>query len=286
MHQLTCDFKPHVASRQYPVACSGPRQDDTGFSGHIWEKVCVCLQLLKLVRNSAGHIRSVRGWRTVCALITMTSLHPGTAATSFEALRVVTREKGLLSPASFAPCLETALTFVDRHAKVGSKDHTRAVHALWVDITKVSLVGSTRCRCTMHIQYFCLNGEELSCRSCIAAGMPATGAADLMPDHSLTTSTGSEQTVAVARVQEPFPERSIDSLNLVDAMFHWLVHWGRQQDLKGEAAAAQRRTLLGPPDSAGRLPTGEHLPPREASGQLLALKSSPCLELLQQAESP
>ena len=250
MHQLTCDFKPHVASRQYPVACSGPRQDDTGFSGHIWEKVCVCLQLLKLVRNSAGHIRSVRGWRTVCALITMTSLHPGTAATSFEALRVVTREKGLLSPASFAPCLETALTFVDRHAKVGSKDHTRAVHALWVDITKVSLVGSTRCRCTMHIQY-----------------------------------TGSEQTVAVARVQEPFPERSIDSLNLVDAMFHWLVHWGRQQDLKGEAAAAQRRTLLGPPDSAGRLPTGEHLPPREASGQLLALKSSPCLELLQQAES-
>ena len=84
--------------------------------------VCICLQLLKLVRNSAGHIRSVRGWRTVCALITMTSLHPGTAATSFEALRVVTREKGLLSPASFAPCLETALTFVDRHAKVCSKD--------------------------------------------------------------------------------------------------------------------------------------------------------------------
>ena len=91
----------------------------------------VCLQLLKLVRNSAGHIRSVRGWRTVCALITMTSLHPGTAATSFEALRVVTREKGLLSPASFAPCLETALTFVDRHAKVPAVMHSQAGHALW-----------------------------------------------------------------------------------------------------------------------------------------------------------
>ena len=87
-------------------------------------------------------------------------------------------------------------------------------------------------------------------------------------------------------MQEPFPERSIDSLNLVDAMFHWLVHWGRQQDLRGEAAA-QRRTLLGAPDSAGRLPTGAHLPPwEEASGQLLAFKLSASFMQLQRAESP
>ena len=123
VHQFTCDLESIVASRHHPAPCSsskaGPHQVPPASSVNRFSPLC--LQLLKLVRNSAGHIRSVRGWRTVCALITMTSLHPGTAATSFEALRVVTREKGLLSPASFAPCLETALTFVDRHAKVCSK---------------------------------------------------------------------------------------------------------------------------------------------------------------------
>ena len=95
--------------------------------------------------------------------------------------------------------------------------------------------------------------------------------------HSSPPAPAVTKPVAAPHVQEPFPERSIDSLNLVDAMFHWLVHWGRQQDLRAEAAA-QRRTLLGAPDSAGRLPTGAHLPREEASGQLHARKVAACCE--------
>ena len=144
------------------------------------------------------------------------------------------------------------------------------------DVTGMGLVGVARCRCNMHFQQSCLKGEKLSCGTCIAAGLPATPSP---PALAVT------QPVAAPRMQEPFPERSIDSLNLVDAMFHWLVHWGRQQDLRAEAAA-QRRTLLGAPDSAGRLPTGAHLPWEGAPGQLLVLMLSASAELLQRAASP
>ena len=62
--------------------------------------------------------RSARGWKTVCALINMTALHPEASQTSFEAFALVCKDDKLLTPANFAPLLETALVFVDRHAKV------------------------------------------------------------------------------------------------------------------------------------------------------------------------
>ena len=139
-----------------------------------------------------------------------------------------------------------------------------------VEMTEMSLVGDARRRCNMHVQEFCSKGEGLSCGTCLAAELPATpsplGLAVTKP-------------VDAPRMQEPFPERSIDSLNLVDTMFHWLVHWGRQQDLRAEAAAAQRRTLLGAPDSAGRLPTGAHLPQEEVLVSCLRSSCLPCFEL-------
>lgn len=65
-------------------------------------------------------LRSARGWKTVCALINMTALHPEASQTSFEAFALVCKDDKLLTSSNFAPLLETALVFVDRHAKVNS----------------------------------------------------------------------------------------------------------------------------------------------------------------------
>lgn len=54
----------------------------------------------------------------MCALINMTALHPEASQTSFEAFTLVCKDAKLLTPANFAPLLETAMVFVDRHAKV------------------------------------------------------------------------------------------------------------------------------------------------------------------------
>lgn len=84
-----------------------------------WELAApLSAELLKMVKASAAFIRSARGWKTVCALINMTALHPEASQASFEAFSVVCKDEKLLSGSNFAPCLETALVFLDRHAKV------------------------------------------------------------------------------------------------------------------------------------------------------------------------
>ena len=54
----------------------------------------------------------------MCALINMTALHPEASQTSFEAFTLVCKDDKLMTAANFAPLLETALVFVDRHSKV------------------------------------------------------------------------------------------------------------------------------------------------------------------------
>ncbi|KAK9828895.1 hypothetical protein WJX72_002652 [[Myrmecia] bisecta] len=88
----------------------------------------VATEVLSLVKVSAPFIKSVRGWRTICKLITMTSLHPEAAGTAFEALVLVTRDASLLTPLSFMPCLETAVTFLERHSQ--DPDALRSTQAL------------------------------------------------------------------------------------------------------------------------------------------------------------
>ena len=84
-----------------------------------WELAApLSTELLKMVKASAAHIKSARGWKTVCALINMTALHPEASQASFEAFSLVCKDDKLLSDSNFAPCLETALVFLDRHAKV------------------------------------------------------------------------------------------------------------------------------------------------------------------------
>lgn len=74
-------------------------------------------QVMALVAGSAGFIRSVHGWKTVCALIAVTSLHPEAAAVSMKALAAVARPPAL-SPVAFTPVLEAVVSCVERNAKV------------------------------------------------------------------------------------------------------------------------------------------------------------------------
>ena len=89
--------------------------------GHLWshhqQDWVVVLQVLALVSGSAGFIRSVHGWKTVCALIAVTSLHPEAAGVSMKALASVARPSAL-SPVAFTPVLEAVVSCVERNAKV------------------------------------------------------------------------------------------------------------------------------------------------------------------------
>ena len=75
------------------------------------------VQVLALVSGSAGSIRSVHGWKTVCALIAVTSLHPEAAPVSMYALASVARAS-TLSAVAFTPVLEAVVSCIERNAKV------------------------------------------------------------------------------------------------------------------------------------------------------------------------
>ncbi|KAL0041048.1 hypothetical protein WJX77_003321 [Trebouxia sp. C0004] len=143
----------------------------------------IATELLKLVKSSAAYIRSARGWKTVCALINMTALHPEASQTSFEAFALVCKDDKLLTPANFAPLLETALVFVDRHAK------------------------------------------------------------------------------------DPYPTRSIESLDLMESMFLWLLRYGGKQDVAAEQKLVNERQQVStqlPDDSASSPQKGS---PARAEGR-------------------
>ncbi|KAK9918480.1 hypothetical protein WJX75_004379 [Coccomyxa subellipsoidea] len=76
----------------------------------------IAAEVLTLVAGSAAFIRSAHGWRTVCALITVTCLHPDAAPTALNALSVVARSPAL-SAVAFTPVLEAIVSGVERCAK-------------------------------------------------------------------------------------------------------------------------------------------------------------------------
>ncbi|KFM23960.1 ARF guanine-nucleotide exchange factor GNOM [Auxenochlorella protothecoides] len=73
------------------------------------------LVLAALLRSSARYIRSEADWKTVCALVRLTSLRPEAAPAAFEALSVAVHDPRALSTRSFPPLLETCLHFVERY---------------------------------------------------------------------------------------------------------------------------------------------------------------------------
>lgn len=84
-------------------------------------KSCFCPgQVLALVASSAAFIRSAHGWKTVCALITATSINPEAAPTSLNALASVARSQAL-STVSFLPVMDAIVACVERYALVCSR---------------------------------------------------------------------------------------------------------------------------------------------------------------------
>ena len=75
------------------------------------------MQVLTLVRGCAAHIPMMRGWRTVCALIMLTELHPDAGPVAIQALAAAAAADTLTVPA-FLPVLEAAAAVVERHCKV------------------------------------------------------------------------------------------------------------------------------------------------------------------------
>ncbi len=109
----------------------------------------VGMQVLTLVAGSAAFIRSAHGWRTVCALITVTCLHPDAAPTALNALSAVARSPAL-SDVAFMPVLEAIVTCVERCAKVWPCTWQHAFPVMFchhfMSVREHERPGSHRCR--------------------------------------------------------------------------------------------------------------------------------------------
>jgi brefeldin A-resistance guanine nucleotide exchange factor 1 len=71
--------------------------------------------ILGLVKSSGPYIRTEADWRTISALIRMTSARAEAVPAAFEALSVACRDTGALSAESYMPLLETCLQLIDRY---------------------------------------------------------------------------------------------------------------------------------------------------------------------------
>lgn len=92
--------------------------------------VVITGEVLGMVKSSATYIKSEWGWNTVCTLLKAASHHPGAFPMAFEALCVITGE-GHLTADNFAPCLQTAMGFIDNHVQHDTAEQaTQASHAV------------------------------------------------------------------------------------------------------------------------------------------------------------
>ncbi|XP_075518457.1 ARF guanine-nucleotide exchange factor GNOM-like [Primulina tabacum] len=95
----------------------------------------ITLEVSRLVKANATHIRSPMGWRTITSLLSITARHPDASESGFEALSFIMSDGSHLSPANFVLCADAARQFAE--SRVGQTD--RSVHA--VDL----MVGSVSC---------------------------------------------------------------------------------------------------------------------------------------------
>jgi brefeldin A-resistance guanine nucleotide exchange factor 1 len=75
----------------------------------------IATDVLALVKSSGPYIRTEQDWRTIAALIRMTSVRPEAVPAAFEALSVACRDPAALSSESYMPLLETCLQLIDRY---------------------------------------------------------------------------------------------------------------------------------------------------------------------------
>ncbi|XP_073269990.1 ARF guanine-nucleotide exchange factor GNOM-like [Primulina huaijiensis] len=95
----------------------------------------ITLEVSRLVKANATHIRSPMGWRTITSLLSITARHPDASESGFEALSFIMSDGSHLSPANFVLCADAARQFAE--SRVGQTD--RSVHAVEL------MVGSVSC---------------------------------------------------------------------------------------------------------------------------------------------
>jgi brefeldin A-resistance guanine nucleotide exchange factor 1 len=75
----------------------------------------IATDVLGLVKSSGPYIHTETDWRTIAALIRLTSARPEAVPAAFEALSMACRDPGALSSESYMPLLETSLQLIDRY---------------------------------------------------------------------------------------------------------------------------------------------------------------------------
>uniref|UniRef100_K3XUT7 SEC7 domain-containing protein n=1 Tax=Setaria italica TaxID=4555 RepID=K3XUT7_SETIT len=86
----------------------------------------ITLEVTRLVKANATHIKSQMGWRTIISLICITACHPDASDAGFEALIFIMSEGSHLSPANFVLSVEASRQFAE--SRLGSTE--RPIHAL------------------------------------------------------------------------------------------------------------------------------------------------------------
>ena len=66
----------------------------------------LCMQVLVLVKGSAGYIKSEKDWRIVLQIVQMTALDPGLHVVALEAISHIVTDSGM-HPSAFKPCFDS-----------------------------------------------------------------------------------------------------------------------------------------------------------------------------------
>ena len=72
-----------------------------------------------MLKSSAPYVRTEADWKTVRAIVRLTSQRPNVAGLAYECLAVVVRDPRAITPVSYMPLLETSLQFIVRYKQVG-----------------------------------------------------------------------------------------------------------------------------------------------------------------------
>ncbi|TVU07913.1 hypothetical protein EJB05_41290, partial [Eragrostis curvula] len=86
----------------------------------------ITLEVTRLVKANATHIKTQMGWRTIISLLCITARHPDASDAGFEALVFIMSEGAHLSPANFVLSVEASRQFAE--SRLGSAE--RSIHAL------------------------------------------------------------------------------------------------------------------------------------------------------------
>jgi golgi-specific brefeldin A-resistance guanine nucleotide exchange factor 1 len=86
----------------------------------------ITLEVTRLVKANATHIKSQMGWRAIISLLCITARHPDASDASFEDLVFIMSDGAHLSPANFVLSVEASRQFAE--SRLGSAE--QSIHAL------------------------------------------------------------------------------------------------------------------------------------------------------------